>query len=93
MTPLVRACALRVDGEVFTGQTHGEIMDDLDARGIGYNAMSEDGFIDQDGAFMTREQAFQVARRAGQLRSDEAASRAQRNGLAAEDVNLEPSDG
>lgn len=93
MTPLVRACALRVNGEVFTGPSHGEIMDDLDARGIVYNSTSEDGFIDQEGVFLTREQAFEVAQRAGQMRSDAAISRAKNSGLAAEDVHLESNDG
>lgn len=92
MTPLVRSCALRVAGEVFTGHSHAEIMDDLDARGIAYNDASEDGFIDQAGVFLTRSEAFEVAHRAEQIRPD-AVSRARKNGLAGEDLIEEPNGG
>jgi hypothetical protein len=55
------------DGEVRTGQTHGSIVEAIDAKDL---RGSEDGFVTNTGRYVSREEAMKIAKKANQLKPE-----------------------
>jgi hypothetical protein len=56
---MIKEAAIRKDGEVFTGKYHSDIISR--ARPFGYLRNGEQGFMTDDGKFVSREEAAKIA--------------------------------
>jgi len=74
---MIRMSAMIVDGELITHKRHSDCIAWVAANRPGYRSESgeilkpvrgEEGFVDMDGNFLTREEAWDVADAAGQIR-------------------------
>lgn len=61
---ILTAAIKLADGTVLTGKTHGTIVSEIDdAKLVG----ADDGFVTQDGRYVTRDQAMKIAKESGQV--------------------------
>lgn len=60
--------AVRYMGEIYSGTCHEEAWQEVHDR-FGYVAGGEEGFLTTDGKFVSRERAYRIAVRSGQMKS------------------------
>lgn len=64
----VTQAAMLINGEVHVGERHGDIIHRLANEGFATPVQGDEGFVDEDGEFLTREEAAGRALHNGQIR-------------------------
>lgn len=72
MPSKIKESAILKDGKIFTGHRHHNIINSTDELGLpfGYFKGGIQGFVDEDGNFLTREEAVKVAIDLGQVKEE-----------------------
>lgn len=68
----IKEAAVRLDGKLYTGKRHGEIIQKIAAESADRVLIRQpdQGFVTEDGQFVTRVEAAEIAFRAGQIEQD-----------------------
>lgn len=64
---MIKESAILLDGVVYTGHRHHNIIHDLAERGFKTPIGGEQGFVTEAGEFVTREEAAKIAIECGQV--------------------------
>jgi len=63
---MIKESAIRKEGKIYTGRRHHNILND--AKPFGFLRNGEQGFVDNEGNFLTREEAAIKAIECGQIK-------------------------
>jgi hypothetical protein len=64
---MIKEAAIKLNGIVYTGRRHHEIIRELARRGFDIPILGEQGFVTDTGEFLTRRQAGRLAIESGQV--------------------------
>jgi len=65
---MIKESAIKQDGKVFTGKRHHNIIKDMVRLGIKTPINGEQGFVTDDGKFVSRKEAAKIALESGQIK-------------------------
>ena len=67
----IKEAAICLDGKVWTGHRHGDVIQKMVKEGCTKIRESKQGFVTEDGKFVNREEAFEIALACGQIKETE----------------------